>query len=56
LLEEQTRWLAWLRSPGVLRLQRADGPLLRAALEQLVQQGRALADETTTLVQELDEP
>ena len=55
LLEELGRWLAWLRCPGVLRLQHSDGPLLRPALEQLVQQAGSVRDETAPLVRDLDE-
>jgi hypothetical protein len=55
LLEELLRWLAWLRCPGILRLARGDGPLLRPALEQVVQQAGSVRDETGVLVQELAE-
>lgn len=55
LLEELTRWLAWLRCPGVLRLQRSDGPLLRPALAHLVEQANCVHAETEQLVQELRE-
>jgi ParB-like chromosome segregation protein Spo0J len=55
VLEELTRWLAWLRSPGVLRLQHSDGPLLRPALEQLVQHAGATAAETETWQGQLSE-
>jgi ParB/RepB/Spo0J family partition protein len=56
LQEELGRWLAWLRSPGLLRLQRSDGALLAAALQEVVQQARAVAQETETLVHELGKP
>ena len=56
LLEELVRWLAWRRCPGVLRWQRSDGPLLRPALAQLVQQAGSVRDETAQRVQELGEP
>jgi hypothetical protein len=56
LLEELLRWLAWLRCPGVLRLARGDGPLLRPALEQLLHQASSVRDETCTLLGELEEP
>jgi len=55
LLEELLRWLAWLRCPGILRLARGDGPLLRPALDQVVQQAGSVRDETGVLVQELAE-
>jgi hypothetical protein len=55
LLEELVRWLAWLRCPGVLRLQQSDGPLLRPALEQVVEQARSVLEETGKLVHELRE-
>ena len=55
LLEELARWLAWLRCPGVLRLAHSDGPLLRPALEQLVQQAQSVFVETGQLTQELRE-
>jgi ParB-like chromosome segregation protein Spo0J len=53
LLEELVRWLAWLRCPGVLRLAHSDGPLLRPALEQVVEQARSVLEETSKLVHEL---
>jgi ParB family chromosome partitioning protein len=56
LLDEQGRWLAWLRCPGVLRLQQSDAPLLRAALAQVVQQASQVAAETTAFLQELRTP
>jgi ParB-like chromosome segregation protein Spo0J len=56
VLEELGRWLAWLRCPGVLRLAAGDGPLLRPALEQLLEQGRCVLEETAKLVPELDKP
>jgi ParB/RepB/Spo0J family partition protein len=56
LLEELSRWLAWLRCPGVLRLSNSDGPLLRAALVQLVQQAGSVRDETGKLLNDLGEP
>ena len=56
LLEELLRWLAWLRCPGLLRLARSDGLLLRPALEQLLQQTASVLDETRTLVHDLGEP
>jgi ParB-like chromosome segregation protein Spo0J len=56
LLEELTRWLAWLRSPGLLRLQHQDGPLLAAAVEQVMQQAAAVVDETRRLSAELPRP
>jgi ParB family transcriptional regulator, chromosome partitioning protein len=46
LLEELGRWLAWLRRPGLLQLQRGDGPLLLPLLEQLVQQAQSAGQET----------
>jgi ParB/RepB/Spo0J family partition protein len=55
LLEEQGRWLAWLRSRGLLRLQRSDGPLLAPLLERLVQEARCVAEETEAYRQELRE-
>jgi hypothetical protein len=55
LLEELVRWLAWLRCPGILRLAHGDGPLLRPALEQVVQQAGSVREETSKLVQELRE-
>ncbi len=55
LLEELGRWLAWRRSPGVLRLQRSDGPLLVAALGRLVQEAGCVAEETQALRHELGE-
>jgi ParB-like chromosome segregation protein Spo0J len=56
LLEELLRWLAWLRCPGVLRLSRSDGPLLRPALEQLLQQAGSVRAETGVLLQDLEKP
>ena len=53
LLEELVRWLAWLRCPGMLRLAHSDGPLLRPALEQLLQHAGSVRDETSKLLQEL---
>ncbi len=53
LLEELTRWQAWLRCPGVLRLQHSDAPLLRPTLLQLVEQAGCVHEETEALVQEL---
>jgi ParB/RepB/Spo0J family partition protein len=53
LLEELIRWLAWLRCPGILRLSHSDGPLLRPALEQVLQQAGSVHEETGKLVQEL---
>jgi ParB family transcriptional regulator, chromosome partitioning protein len=53
LLEELARWLAWLRCPGILRLAHSDGPLLRLALEQVLQQAGSVHEETGKLVQEL---
>jgi ParB/RepB/Spo0J family partition protein len=55
LLEELVRWLAWLRCPGILRLAHSDGPLLRPALEQVVQQAGSVREETGNLLQELRE-
>lgn len=55
LLEELTRWLAWLRCPGILRLAHSDGPLLRPALEQVMQQAGYVREETGKLIQELTE-
>jgi ParB-like chromosome segregation protein Spo0J len=55
LLEELVRWLAWLRCPGILRLAHSDGPQLRPALEQVVQQAESVRAETGKLVQELRE-
>ena len=55
LLEELTRWLAWLRCPGILRLTPSDGPLLRPALEQVEQQAGSVREETGKLVRELIE-
>jgi len=55
LLDELGRWLAWLRCPGLLRLQQGDGPLLRPALEHLVQQAGRVRDETAKLVHDLGE-
>jgi ParB-like chromosome segregation protein Spo0J len=55
LLEELVRWLAWLRCPGILRLAHSDGPLLRLALEQVVQQAGSVREETEKLVHELRE-
>src|SRR5439155_14755249 len=55
LLEELVRWLAWLRCPGILRLAQRDGPLLRPALEQVLQQAGSVREETGKLVQELRE-
>lgn len=56
LLEELLRWLAWLRCPGVLRLSASDGPLLRPALEQLLQQAGSVREETGLLLQDLEKP
>jgi len=56
LLEELTRWLAWVRSPGLLRLQHSDGPLLRPLLQQTVQEARCVSDETATFVDALGLP
>jgi ParB-like chromosome segregation protein Spo0J len=56
LLEELLRWLAWLRCQGVLRLSASDGPLLRPALTQLLQQAASVQHETNILVQNLREP
>jgi ParB-like chromosome segregation protein Spo0J len=56
LLEELVRWLAWLRCPGVLRLSAGDGPLLRPALTQLLQEAASVQQETGILVKELSEP
>jgi ParB-like chromosome segregation protein Spo0J len=56
LLEELVRWLAWLRCPGVLRLAHSDGPLLRPALVQLLQQAGSVRDETGQLLHDLGEP
>jgi ParB-like chromosome segregation protein Spo0J len=56
LLEELGRWLAWLRCPGVLRLASGDAPLLRPALEQLLQQTEGVRQETEKLAQQLGEP
>jgi len=53
LLEELVRWLAWLRCPGVLRWQHSDGPLLRPALEQLLEQAQRVLDETGKLMEDL---
>jgi hypothetical protein len=39
----------------VLRLSRSDGPLLRPALEQVLQQAGSVREETGKLVQELSE-
>lgn len=55
LLEELVRWLAWLRCPGILRLAQSDGPLLRPALAQVLQQAGSVREETGKLVQELRE-
>jgi ParB/RepB/Spo0J family partition protein len=55
VLEELVRWLAWLRCPGILRLAHSDGPLLRLALEQVVQQAGSVREETEKLVHELRE-
>jgi len=55
LLEELVRWLAWLRCPGILRLAQSDGPRLRPALEQVLQQAGSVREETGKLVQELRE-
>lgn len=55
LLEELVRWLAWLRCPGVLRWQQSDGPLLRPALEQLLEQAHSVLEETGKLVKDLQE-
>jgi ParB/RepB/Spo0J family partition protein len=55
LLEELVRWLAWLRCPGVLRLQQSDGPLLRPALEQLLTQADRVLAETRPFLQDLGE-
>jgi ParB/RepB/Spo0J family partition protein len=55
LLEELLRWLAWLRCPGILRLSASDGPLLRPALEQVLQQAGSVRDETEQLVRALRE-
>jgi ParB-like chromosome segregation protein Spo0J len=56
LLEESGRWLAWLRSPGLLRLQRSDPPLLAPLLERLVQEARCVAEETKQCQREGSEP
>jgi ParB-like chromosome segregation protein Spo0J len=56
LLEELARWLAWLRSPGLLRLARSDGPLLSPVLERLVQEARCVVQETESCRGELSEP
>jgi ParB family transcriptional regulator, chromosome partitioning protein len=56
LLEELLRWLAWLRCSGVRQLARSDGPLLRPALAQLLEQAAGVLDETRTLLHELGEP
>ena len=56
LFEDLVRWLAWLRCPGVLRWQQSDGPLLRPALAQLLQQAGSVRDETGKLLQDLGEP
>jgi ParB-like chromosome segregation protein Spo0J len=56
LLEELGRWLAWLRSPGLLRLVCSDGPLLEPLLARLVQEARAVAEETEAARRELSEP
>jgi ParB-like chromosome segregation protein Spo0J len=55
LLEELVRWLAWLRCPGILRLAHSDGPLLRPALQQVVQPAGRVHEETAKLVAELRE-
>jgi ParB-like chromosome segregation protein Spo0J len=55
LLEELVRWLAWLRCPGILRLARSDGPLLRIALAQVQQQAGSVHEETGKLIRELSE-
>jgi ParB-like chromosome segregation protein Spo0J len=55
LLEDLVRWLAWLRCPGVLRLSQSDGPWLRPALEQVLQQAGSVREETGKLVRELSE-
>jgi len=55
LLEELVRWLGWLRCPGILRLAHSDGPRLRPALEQVLQQAGSVRDETEKLVRELPE-
>jgi ParB-like chromosome segregation protein Spo0J len=56
LLDALGGWLAWLRCPGLLRLQQGDGPLLRPALEHVVQQAGCVRDETNQLVRELGAP
>ena len=56
LLEELVRWLAWLRCPGVLQLARSDGPLLRPAFTQLLEQSARVRDETQTMLHDLGEP
>jgi ParB-like chromosome segregation protein Spo0J len=56
LLDELGAWLAWLRCPGLLRLQQGDGPLLRPALEHVVQQAGCVRDETDQLLHELGVP
>jgi ParB-like chromosome segregation protein Spo0J len=56
LLDELGGWLAWLRCPGLLRLQQGDGPLLRPALEHVVQQAGCVHDETEKLVRDLGGP
>jgi ParB-like chromosome segregation protein Spo0J len=56
LLEELARWLGWLRSGGVLRLARGDGPLLASVLERLVQEARCVGEETEACRRELSEP
>ena len=52
LLEELVRWLAWLRCPGVLRLAHSDGPLLRPAVQQVLEQAESVRAETAKLLQE----
>jgi ParB-like chromosome segregation protein Spo0J len=55
LLDALGGWLAWLRCPGLLRLQQGDGPLLRPALEHLAQQAGGVRAETEQLLHDLGE-
>jgi ParB/RepB/Spo0J family partition protein len=56
LLEEMGRWLAWLRSPGLLRLQQGDGVLLAPLLERVLQEARGVVAETEVCQREWSEP
>lgn len=56
LLEELGRWLAWLRSRGLLRVQRSDGPLLAPLLQRVVQEAGCVMAETEVCQREGGEP